>query len=286
MYNYKKSVKMQKRKTNIKRTKQSHRHNWTYFFLILLILAVIIVIINTDFFSGVASVVRGGKGGSGWDSEGSKKLPDLTATVADLQNIDKILVNGTLLINAQVGAGLANIGEAKAIKESVFHVGVNGYSPGVRISVSYLDATGKTIISATTEYKTVYNSYNNAYVDINQDQLPGINGPGINSDAYYVLFSRLPINMPPTDGTVSETKFTFYSLADASLVISESNENNNYKEDSYIFRCAYLDDSYYPNNNYPNCCVHRVDPLSTTYTNIRGDYCEDYPPYHVLYAPA
>ena len=143
-----------------------------------------------------------------------------------------------------MGASIANIGEARS-KASVFRVGAKGDSLGnVKTTVSYLDSTGKLITSATTEYITITN-YNGAFVDINVDPLMPYPGPNKWIESYTVNFLRLPINMPPTNGTVRETYFTFYSQADVSLVIRESNESNNYKENSYIVRCAYQDDDLY-----------------------------------------
>lgn len=267
----KNSRKMPKKEAKAEESKQSHKHNWVHFLVVLIITTVILLVFTNGFSLGAGSVVRG---------SGSKK-PDLIATSVDLQKIDKSLVNDTLLFNMQVGASLANFGEARA-KASVFRVGAKGDNlENVITTVGYLDATGALVRSATTKYITITNYYG-TFVDISVDPLMPISGTGKSSDGYTVLFIKIPINMPPTDGTVSETKFTFYSQADVTSVISESNENNNYKENGYIFRCAYLN---YATNPYPSCCVHRVDPLSTTYTNIRGDYCEDYPPYNVLYLP-
>lgn len=258
---------MQKKEDN---TKKSKAHNWTLVIVVLIISAVFLVISN-DFSSLTGSAVR------------IQKKPDLVATLVNLQDdVDRRFAeDGTLLYHLQVGATLANFGNARA-KESVFRVGLKSDNlENVGTSVSYLDATGKLILSATTKFITMTN-YNSEYVDINIDPLMPVSGTGKSYDSYTILFMRVPVNLPPPDGTVSETPFTFYSQADVASVISESNETNNYKENSYIFRCAYLN---YPNNPYPSCCIHRVDPLSTTYTNIRGNYCEDYAPYEVLYLP-
>ena len=263
-------------KNRYKKTKQN-KYNLARVFLILLILAVIIAIANNAFFSGTGAAVRGG---------GAKKssLPDLTATHISLQDIGKRIENSSLLYNAQVGASIANIGDGRS-KASVFRVGAKGSSLGnVKTTVSYLDSTGKLITSATTEYITITN-YNGAFVDINVDPLMPYPGPNKWIESYTVHFLGLPINMPPTNETIRETYFTFYSQADASLVIRESNESNNYKENSYIVRCAYQDDDLYVYPYAPTCCIHRVDPLSTSYTSIRGDYCEDFPPYNPLYLP-
>lgn len=266
---------MPKKEAKAEESKKNHRHNWLHFLVVLIIAVVFVVAISNNFSSGTGSAVRGG---------GSKK-PDLIATSVDLQIIDKRLVNDTLLFNMQVGASLANFGEARA-KASVFRVGAKGDNlENVITTVGYLDATGALIRSATTKYITITNYYG-AFVDISVDPLMPISGTGKSSDGYTVLFIKVPINMPPTDGTVSETKFTFYSQADVTSVISESNENNNYKENSYTFRCSYVSDSYNPSNLRVDCCVHRFDPLSTTYTNIRGNYCEDFPPSNPLYVPA
>ena len=267
---------MQKKEGNTQESKGKKAHNWTLVLVVLIIAIVILLVFTNGFSLGVGSAVRGG---------GSKK-PDLIGTGAVLQYMDKRLVNNSLLYNLQVGAGVANYGEARA-KESVLRVGAIGDSlkdAGVLTTVFYADSTGKLITSATTRYITKTN-YDNTFVDISVDPLMPESGTGKYSDAYAVLFLGVPINMPSTDGTVTETKFTFYSQADVSLVISESNENNNNKENSYVFRCAYVNDSYNPSNLRVDCCVHRVDPLSVRSGGVNY-YCEDYPPYHILYQSA
>ena len=267
---------MPKKEAKAEESKESHKHNWLHFLVVLIIAIVILLIFTNGFSLGVGSAVRGG----------GSKLPDLIGNGAVLQYMDKRLVNNSLLYNLQVGAGVANYGEARA-KESVLRVGAMGDTlkdAGVLTTAFYLDATGKPIQSATTRYITKTN-YDNTFVDISVDPLMPESGTGKYSEVYAVLFLGVPINMPSTDGTVTETKFTFYSQADVSLVIKESNENNNNKENSYVFRCAYVSDSYNPSNLRVDCCVHRVDPLSVRSGGVNY-YCEDYPSYHILYQSA
>src|SRR3989338_3345868 len=211
-----------------KKLKQT-RFSWNHVLLILVLLALVIVVASVPFFSGVAGAARGG---------GTKKsnLPDLAATGAVLQNLQKSVKDNVLLYQAQEGVGVANVGEARS-KASLLRAGVKGDSLGnVRASVFYADSTGKLITSATTEYVTVTNS--GAFVDINVDPLMPASGPGVWTKAYSALFSGLPINMPTSNGTVTETYFVFYIHADPSSLITESNKENNYKENTYIFRCA------------------------------------------------
>ncbi|MBI2523071.1 hypothetical protein HYW19_01655 [Candidatus Woesearchaeota archaeon] len=262
-----------KKETNIKKVKQNKSN---YIFLILLILAAIIVVTNNAFFSGTGAAVRG---------EGTKKssLPDLIASGATLQNVQKKLIEGKLLFHIQEGVGVANIGGARS-KASVLRAGIIGNSlQNVRATVFYVDSTGRLVTSATTQYFTLTN--NGAYIDIPVDPLMPYDKYKW-GDNYAVLFLDVPINMPPTNGTVVETKYALFSDADVTKLVTESDEINNYMEKGYIFRCAFQDDdlSVYP--YAPTCCLHRVDPSSPRYIMYGTYYCEDFPPYNPLYLPA
>ena len=247
---------MQKKEDKTKGNKESHRYNWTPLIIIIITFAVILVIFTNDFSSSTGSAVRGG---------GSKK-PDLVPYGADLQTLDYtgFRDNTTLLANIQEGVGVGNIGDLRA-KESVLAAGMQGNSvEGVTASAFILDVTG-TYRSAQTKFYSIDNWFQSS-IEIGVNPLQPGTGTG-----YTILFMHLPIKLPPLNGTTPvETNFTLYGIADASSVISESNENNNKLNRSYIVHC--VRDNTPP--NYFFCCVKRVDPLSTRYVGIR--YCEDY----------
>lgn len=238
---------MQKKEDN---RKESKAHNWTLVIVVLIISAVFLVISN-DFSSLTGSAVRGG---------GSKKS-DLVPYGSDIQNVYYERVgNSTILADIQVGIGVGNIGGARA-KESVLEAGVQGESlEGVTTTAFVVYSIG------SGQSATYYNIQEYGKSSIGIKVNPLLPGTG---EGYTVLFLNLPIGSPPLDGTPLETKFTLYGIADASSVISESNENNNAISRGYIFHCAYDP----VGSSYPFCCVKRVDPLSTRYTGVL--YCED-----------
>ena len=242
---------MQKKEDKIKGNKESHRYNWTPLIIIIITSAVILVIFTNDFSSSTGSAVRGGS-----------KKPDLVPYGSDMQIVSYTGYggNGTkLLANIQVGTGVGNIGTARA-KESVLVAGMQGDSvEGVTTTTFIVDITG-TYRSAQTKFYSITNWYQSS-IEIGVNALQPGTGEG-----FTLLFMNVPIGLPSLNGTPVETNFTLYNIVDASSVISESNENNNNLNRSYIVHCV----------RDPNlfCCVKRVDPLSTRYIYIR--YCEDY----------
>ena len=243
---------MQKKEDNANKSKV---HNWTLVLVVLIISAVFVVIISNDFSSVTGSAVR------------SQKKPDLVPYGSDMQIVSYTGYggNGTkLLANIQVGTGVGNIGTARA-KESVLVAGMQGDSvEGVTTTTFIVDITG-TYRSAQTKFYSITNWYQSS-IEIGVNALQPGTGEG-----FTLLFMNVPIGLPSLNGTPVETKVTLYGIADASSVISESNENNNNINKSYIFHFAYWDP---PVNSDLFCCVKRVDPLSTRYTDVR--YCEDY----------
>ena len=268
---------MQKKESEVKGVKETHKHNLVHFLVVLIIAIVILLIFTNGFSLGTAGAVRSGGGAK------KSSLPDLIASGATLQNVQKKLIEGKLFFHIQEGMGVANMGGARS-KASVLRAGIIGDSlQNVRATVSYLDSTGKLVTSATTQYLTLTN--NGAYIDIPVDPLMPYDKYKW-GDNFAVLFLDVPINMPPPDGTVTETRFTLFGDADVTKVVTESSEINNYIEQDYIFRCAFQNDdlSVYP--YAPTCCLHRVDPLTTRYIMYGTYYCEDFPPYNPLYVPA
>ncbi|MBI1935368.1 hypothetical protein HYS31_02910 [Candidatus Woesearchaeota archaeon] len=264
---------MQKKEAKAEESKGNKPHNWTAILVVLIIAIVFLLVFMNNYSSGTGSVVRG---------SGSKK-PDLIASGATLQHVQKKLIEDKLFFHLQEGVGVANMGGARS-KASVLRAGITGDSlQNVRATVSYLDSTGKLVTSATTQYLTLTN--NGVYIDIPVDTLMPYDKYKW-GDSYAVLFLDVPINMPPPDGTVTETRFTLFGDADVTKVVTESDEINNYIEQGYIFRCAFQNDdlSVYP--YAPTCCLHRVDPLTTRYIMYGTYYCEDFPPYDPLYVPA
>lgn len=245
---------MQKKEGKTKAIQKSQSPNWTLVLGVLIIAIVFLVLISNNFSSVSGSAVRG---------SGSKK-PDLIPTKADMTGVTyEWGDNSTLLANMQVDAGVANIGSTRA-KESILEVGMQGdYSLGGISTAAFVMYSIGTFQSATTSYYNIMSGSATIGIKVNPLQA----GTG---EFYYVNFLNLPIRLPPSNETAAETKFTFYSTADASSAISESNENNNYISRSYIVHCAY--DT--PSSPNPFCCIKRVDPLSTRYANVR--YCEDF----------
>src|SRR3989338_899121 len=245
---------MSKKQDKTKGNQKSQRPNWTLVLVVSIIAVVFLVLISNNFSSSTGSVVRGG----------SQKKPDLIPNKADMTGVTyEWGENSVLLANIQVDAGVANIGSTRA-KESVLEAGMQSdYSlEGISTAAFVIYSIG-TFQSATTSYYHI--SSGSATIGIKVNPLQAGTG-----EYYYVNFLNLPIRLPPPDGTSAETKFNFQGIADASSVISESNENNNNINRSYIVHCAYDP----PGSPNPFCCIKRVDPLSTRYAGVR--YCEDF----------
>ena len=245
---------MPKKESSKKDSKGIKPKNNTIILISFIVLIAIVMIISNGIPSGTGSAVRGG---------GSKK-PDLVPYGSNLQSIEyKYGENSTLLARMQVGIGVGNVGGTRA-KESILEAGVQGDSLGGVKSAAFVLYTKdtNTFQSASTTY---YNLAGGISIGIIVNPLQAGTG-----EVYTVHFMNIPIPLPLLDGTPTEQKFTFYGIADATSVISESNENNNNLSRSYILRCAYDP----PGSPNPFCCVKRVDPLSTRYTGVR--YCEDF----------
>lgn len=123
----------------------------------------------------------------------------------------------------QAGASVLNIGTARAGKSSLV-LGVKGATTDYAIS---------------TAFKV--------------DPLM----PNIGS-AFATIFVKIPIGTPPADGTPIEQEYILYSIADAGLSVSESNESNNILERRFIFHCA--------NYTSPKCCVKPLGEWPTQFT--------------------
>ena len=267
---------MQKKESEAQ-NKETYRHNWVHFLVVLIIAIVVLLIFTNGFFSGTAGAVRSGGG--------TKSYADLIPNGAVLQNIEKKIIEGKLFFHIQEGVGVANMGTARS-KASVLRAGIRSDSgnslQNVRATVSYLDSTGKLVTSATTQFLTLTN--NDAYIDIPIDSLMPYDKYKW-GDSFSVLFLDVPINMPSPDGAVTETKYTLFGDADATKVVTESNENNNHVENGYIIRCAFQDNDLTTYPYAPTCCLHRVDSSSPRYIMYGTYYCEDYPSYDPVYTP-